>query len=117
MSFDKGFHSPDNQKALAKLLDRAVLPKRGKLSATEQTRESDPEFIEQRRRHSAIESAINALEVQGLDRCLDHGITGFKRSVALAVVARNLQCLGALLCHQELQSERIKRQRELRSAA
>ncbi len=39
-----------------------------------------------------MESAINALEVHGLDRCGDHGIDGFKRYVALAAtVARNIQ--------------------------
>jgi IS5 family transposase len=48
-------------------------------------------------KHSAVESAINALEVHGLDRCPDHGIEGFKRYVALSVVARNLQRIGAIL--------------------
>jgi transposase, IS5 family len=64
-------------------------------------REQDPEFIRLRHQHSAVESAINALEAHGLDRCLDHGIDGFKRYVALAVVARNVQRLGALLRQQE----------------
>ena len=32
-----------------------------------------------------------------LDRCPDHGIGGFKRYVALAVLARNVQRLGAVL--------------------
>jgi hypothetical protein len=41
-----------------------------------------------RRQHSAVESAINALEVHGLDRCPDHGIKGFERYVALAVLAK-----------------------------
>jgi hypothetical protein len=48
-----------------------------------------------------VESAINALEVHGLDLCRDHGITGFKRYVALAVVARNIQRLGAILQARE----------------
>ncbi len=47
--------------------------------------------------HSAVESAINALEVHGLDLCRDHGIVGFKRYVAWAVVARNIHRIGALL--------------------
>ena len=49
--------------------------------------ESAPEFVRARRAHSAVESAINGLEVHGLDVCLDHGIAGFKRYVAWAVVA------------------------------
>jgi hypothetical protein len=54
--------------------------------------EFEPEFARLRRRHSAVESAINAL-----DRCPDHGIDGFKRYVALAVVARNIHRLGAVV--------------------
>ncbi len=101
VSFDKGFHSPQNQAELKKILDRVVLPKKGKLSKVDKVREHDPEFIDLRRSHSAVESAINALEVHGLDKCLDHGIDGFKRYVALAVVARNIQQLGAVLRRQE----------------
>ena len=56
-----------------------------------------PEFRHLRRRHSAVESAINALEAHGFDRCPDHGIDGFKRYVALAVVGRNLHRFGAIL--------------------
>jgi len=42
------------------------------------------------------------LEVHGLDRCPDHGIHGFKRYVALAVLARNIQQLGVKLRQKEL---------------
>ena len=55
----------------------------------------------------AVESAINALEVHGLDRCPDHGIAGFRRYVALAVVARNIHRIGAIL--HEKQSKRAQR--------
>jgi len=110
-SMDKGFHSPANQRALAALVPFPVLPKKGKCSAAEAAREGDPEFIRLRRRHSAVESAINALEVHGLDRCRDHGITGFKRYVALAVVARNIQRLGAILQAEAQERERRGRKR------
>ena len=40
--------------------------------------------IESRRKHSAVESCINALGSHGLDRCLDDGLHGFKRYVALS---------------------------------
>ena len=105
-SFDKGFHSPANQIALAALIPQVVLPKKGKLSQAQREHEADPEFVNLRRQHSAVESAINALEVHGLDRCLDHGIDGFKRYVALAVVARNIQRLGAILRQQEAERHR-----------
>jgi predicted fused transcriptional regulator/phosphomethylpyrimidine kinase len=104
---DKGFHSKDNQANLKALADVVVLPKKGKLSVVERERESDPEFVKLRHQHSAVESAINALEQHGLDVCPDHGIVGFRRYVALAVVARNVQRLGALLRQQE--ADRIRR--------
>jgi IS5 family transposase len=104
-SFDKGFHTPANQKALSERLDLAVLPRKGRLSQTAQQIEQAEAFQEARRAHSAVESAINALEVHGLDRCLDHGLDGFKRYVSLAVVGRNIQILGAILRKQEQSSE------------
>ena len=96
-SFDKGFHSTENQSTLKDELELVVLPRKGKLSRQAQQIEQSPEFIKARRKHSAVESAINALEVHGLDMCLDHGIGGFRRYVALAVVARNIHRIGAIL--------------------
>ena len=110
VSFDKGYHSPQNQIDLKAILDLVVLPKKGKLSKADAQREQDPEFIRLRRKHSAVESAINALEVHGLDRCPDHGIEGFERYVALSVLARNTQQLGAVLRRQE--KEQAERKRE-----
>jgi len=102
-SFDKGFHSPSNQVVLSGLLDQAALPRKGKLSSAAKEIEHSEEFIEARRQHSAVESAINALENHALDRCPDHGLTGFKRYVALAMLARNIQILGAKIQKKELQ--------------
>ncbi len=78
-SFDKGFHSRANQIALKEQLELVALPSKGKLSREAQAVEQAPEFAQARRAHSAVESAINALEVHGLDVCPDHGIDGFKR--------------------------------------
>ena len=109
LSFDKGYHSPANQQALSQRLDQVVLPKKGRLSQADQERENDPAFKRLRRQHSAVESAINGLEQGGLDICPDHGIDGFKRYVALAVVARNCQRLGAILRQQDRDQQRRKR--------
>ena len=113
-SFDKGFHSPANQKDLQDYLDNVILPRKGRLSLKDKEREYSPEFIKARHQHSAVESAINALEVHGLDRCPDHGIHGFKRYVALAVLARNIQQLGVKIRQKELalleqQEKKLKR--------
>lgn len=94
-SFDKGFYSLANKQKLQGILHEVVLPKKGKLSIADKQIEYSEEFIAYRHKHAAVESAINALENHGLDRCLDNGISGFKRYVALAVLARNIQLLGA----------------------
>ena len=106
-SFDKGFHSPENQQELQAHLKRVVLPRKGKLSQQAQAVEGAENFVKARRQHSAVESAINALEVHGLDYCPDHGLHGFQRYVALAVVARNIHRIGAIL--RERENRRAKR--------
>ena len=118
-SFDKGFHSPANQTELAQQLDQVTLPKKGKLSKERKVVEQSEEFAEARRAHSAVESAINALEVHGLDKCPDHGMEGFKRYVALAIVARNIRRIGDILWHQDTEREykTIKRNLKYQQAA
>lgn len=114
-SFDKGFYSPENRDALGTKLQLVVLPKKGKLSKNDQEIEYSEEFIASRRHHSAVESAINALEVHGLDVCPDHGIDGFRRYVALAIVARNIQKIGEIIRTKKRNQQ--KRQNKLRMAA
>ena len=113
-SFDKGFHSPDNQKKLAEISGKVILPRKGKLSAINREIENSDEFRVARRKHSAVESSINALENHGLDRCPDHGLEGFKRYVGLAVLARNIQILGHAIQQKKLKKlQRLeKRQRK-----
>jgi transposase, IS5 family len=114
VSFDKGFHSPENQQVLSELLDVVALPRKGRLSQAAREIEESDVFRYARRKHAAVESGINALEVHGLDRCLDHGIEGFKRYVALAIVARNIQRLGAILQKQDRDKLERKRKKYLR---
>jgi hypothetical protein len=115
-SFDKGFHSPLNQTELRDILDAVALPKKGKLSKQEGEYQQSEQFKAIRKKHSAVESAINALEVHGLDRCPDKGMNGFERYVGFAVVARNIQIIGSILIKRE--QRRLKRNRDrLRLAA
>lgn len=107
-SFDKGFYTPSNLEQLRALLDFVVLPKKGRLSFEDKKREHSEDFISARYQHSAVESAINALEVHGLDRCLDHGSQGFRRYVALGVLARNIQKVGAILLKKEQKAQQQK---------
>ena len=109
VSWDKGAHSPQNQRELKELPDLVVLPEKGRLSQADRQREDSREFKLLRRQHSAVESAINALEAHGLDRCPDHGIKGFERYVALAVLAKNIHRLGTVLREQQKERQRRKR--------
>jgi transposase, IS5 family len=111
-SFDQGFHSVQNQRELSGLLETVILPKKGRLSKKDQEQQQQVVFIEGRRHHSGVESAINALEVHGLDRCPDRGLPAFKRYVALAVVGRNVQILGRHL-QQEKQEKEKRRCRSI----
>lgn len=116
MSFDKGFHSPDNQEQLRNILDVVALPRKGKLSKVNKEIENTEEFRSCRKKHAAVESAINALEIHGLDRCLDHGINGFKRYVALAVVARNIHRIGDILHKREQKELQRQARKQLKAA-
>jgi hypothetical protein len=110
-SFDQGFHSIPNQRQLSDVLETVILPKKGRLSKTDQIRQQQVVFIEGRCQHAAVESAIHALEVHGLDRCPDRGLPAFKRYIALAIVARNLQILGRYIQkrEQDMEQERCKK--------
>ncbi len=110
-SFDKGFHSPANQNGLREIVKVPVLSRKGKLSKQAREIENSPEFRSARRQHSAVESAINALEIHGLDYCPDHGLYGFKRYVSLAIAGRNLQRIGAILQGRDRKSLQRNRKR------
>ncbi|MCP4101415.1 MAG: ISNCY family transposase, partial [Lentisphaerae bacterium] len=105
-SFDKGFYSRENKEKLGGILAGAILPKKGKLPLKEKDEENSEDFRKARRQHSAVESSISALKNHGLDRCPDHGTDGFKRYVALAVLARNIQILGHILQQKELRRQK-----------
>ena len=82
-SFDKGFYTPANKKELKTILD-IVVPRKRESSIRLAGRRDLRDIHGHKRKHSAVESAINALENHGLDRCPDHCIDGFKRYVSLA---------------------------------
>jgi hypothetical protein len=46
---------------------------------------------------NALWEAFLDTSVHGLDVCPDHGLEGYKRYVALAIVSRNIQKLGAII--------------------
>lgn len=110
-SFDNAFHSPVNQQQLGETLDVVGLKQKGKLSKEARAIESSEAFCIARKKHSAIESAINALIVHGFDMCPDHGLEGFKRYLALAIVARNIHRICDILTkHEQRATARKRRQ-------
>jgi hypothetical protein len=99
-SFDRGFHTPENQKQLATIVAHPCLPKLGKHG--EELQQSSVRFRQARQRHPGVESAIGALQAgNGLERCRDKSELGFDRFVSLGVLGRNLQVLGKLLIMRE----------------
>ncbi len=98
-------------------MDVVALRRKGKLSEASKAIESSEEFKKAQAKHSAVESGINALEVHGLDRCPDHGLEGFQRYVALAIVARNIQRIGAILRNQEIKREERKKRKLFKKIA
>ena len=101
-SFDRGFHSPENQRELAKIVAHPCVPMPGANQAREQTAEATVEFRQARQSHPGIESAINALQSgNGLTRCRDRSERGFSRYLQLAVLGRNLHVLGKILLARE----------------
>ena len=102
ISFDCGFHSPENQKQLGEIVPHVCLPKKGSKQASAQQATATPEFREARQRHPGVESAIGALQSgNGFDRCRDRTELGFERYVGLAIIGRNLHVLGKLLISQK----------------
>ena len=105
ISFDCGFHSPENQTGLAKIVPLVCLPKKGKHQAAKQNASSSDAFRRARRRHSGVEAAIGALQAgNGMKRCRDKTELGFERYLSLGVFGRNLHTLGKLLIARENES-------------
>ncbi|MCY3625963.1 MAG: hypothetical protein OXH82_02745 [Candidatus Dadabacteria bacterium] len=105
-SFDQGFYSPKNSKRLDEVLEGNYMPKKGKLGKEDRKRQEAEDFIEARKQHPAVESAINGLNHEGCDKVRVHGKEGFARSVALSVLAANIHRLGVLVRNREREKER-----------
>ena len=109
ISFDRGFYSKLLRQVLEKDFQQVVLPKPGYKSAAQQSLEQEETFVQLQQAHSTVEANIHQLESNGLDTCPDKGEDGFRRYVALGVVAYNLQRLGNLLLNQDRQQHYRKK--------
>jgi len=97
-SFDRGFHTPENEEQLSSLVDEPCLPPRHPGQYAERMTNGSVEFRRLRQRHPGIESAIGALQSgNGLKRSRDRSEVGFERYLGLAILGRNIHVLGKLL--------------------
>jgi hypothetical protein len=105
MSFDKGFTRQEDRELLELYIPQVIMPKRGRKNTEEAEAESTKKFVALRKAHSAVESAINALEHHGLNRCLDVGLEGYTRYIGYGVLAYNLHVIGRELLAQRRAAE------------
>ena len=114
-SFDRGYFSQDNQTELETILDYPCLPPRHRNQYAKWLTEASVRIHDSRKRHSGIESAINAFQSgNGMKRCRDRTEIGLQRYLGLAVLGRNIHVLGKLLIAQanaEAEASRTKRKK------
>lgn len=109
-SYDKGFYSKENKELLKLFILKVIMPKKGKCNEQEKQEENQKEFKKLKNSHSAVESNINELEYNGLNRCPDKGYKHFRRYIGLGICAYNLHRIGKELIAQErlkIEQERI----------
>jgi IS5 family transposase len=101
-SFDRGFHTPQNQEDLAKIVQHPCLAAKGEKLGRQQHADGTVAFRQGRQSHPGVESAIGALQCgNGLQRCRDKSLRGYQRYVGVGILGRNLQVLGKLLLAQD----------------
>jgi hypothetical protein len=115
-SFDRAFHTPENQRELAAIVRTPCIACKGQEKGRQQEKEGTVAFRKARQKHPGVESEIGALQSgNGLKRCRDRSKRGFERYVALGILGRNLQNLGKLLLAQDAadcQAAKSKRKRD-----
>jgi hypothetical protein len=113
-SFDRAFHTQENQDKLAEIVEHPCIPVKGQNRGRKQQQEATVEFREGRQNHPGIESAIGALQSgNGQERCRDKSKLGYERYVGLGILGRNLHALGKLLLAQDdAKCEAAKSQRK-----
>jgi len=97
-SFDRAFHTPQNQQELAEIVRTPCIAAKGQDKGQQQQKEGTVAFRKARQNHPGVESVIGALQKgNGLKRSRDRRKRGYERYVALGILGRNLQTLGKLL--------------------
>lgn len=101
-SFDRAFHTPQNQEDLAEIVRTPCIAAKGPEKGRQQQKEGTVAFRKARQNHPGVESVIGALQKgNGLKRSRDRSKRGYERYVALGILGRNLQTLGRLLLEKD----------------
>jgi IS5 family transposase len=101
-SFDRSFHTPENQRDLAEIVRTPCIASKGQEKGRKQQKEGTVAFRKARQNHPGVESVIGAMQAgNGLERCRDKSDRGYERYVGLGVLGRNLHTLGKLLLAQD----------------
>ena len=113
-SFDRSFHTPDNQEQLAEIVDCPCIAPKGQAAAAGA---GTVAYRQVRQSHPGVESAIEALQAgNGLERCRDRSYRGYERYVGLGIMGRNLHVLGKILlarAAEDCQAARSKRKQRV----
>jgi len=97
-SFDRGFHSAENEQSLQEIIPHPCLPPPHRNQYAQCLKSASLRFHQARENHPGIESAVGALQRgNGLQRCRDRTEEGFERYLGLAILGRNMHVLGKLL--------------------
>ena len=97
-SFDRGFHSQENEKTLQQMIDAVCLLPRHPGQYAERLKNESVKFHQTRLHHSGVEAAIGVMQRgNGLKRCRDRSELGFERYLGLAILGRNIHTPGKLL--------------------
>ena len=116
-SFDRGYYSPANKRELNSIVSKLILPKKGKVSQKDRDKiQRDHEYRKLRKKHSAVESNINALEHHALDHCPDRSIESFKKYVSMSILAHNIHQIGTLV-QRKIQKQNNHKDPESKIAA
>jgi transposase, IS5 family len=101
-SFDSGFHSPSNQAKLREIVPLVCIPVRGAKQAQEQAEQASAAFAAARRAHPGVEAMIGVFQRgNGLKRCRDRTLLGYRRYVGIAILGHNLHTLGKMLLRRQ----------------
>ena len=97
-SFNRVFHSDENEAALSKIAGNDCVLPRHSVEFAERLKQGSIRFHQTRLRHSGVESVIGAMQRgNGLKRCRDRSEVGFDCYFGFAILCRSSHNLGNLL--------------------